>query len=101
MEDGEREDHKEDKLPWEEDVERDQGACCGRLYQDLAKRCSTNRKSSVGRSRGGSAGKNPISIHEDAGSSLASLSELRIQRGHELWCRWQTQLGSGVAVVVA
>ena len=32
--------------------------------------------------------------------SLASLSELRIRRCHELWYRSQTQLRSGVAVVV-
>ena len=31
---------------------------------------------------------------------LASLSELRIQHCHELWCRSQTKLGSGVAVAV-
>ena len=30
--------------------------------------------------------------------SLASLRELRIQHGCELWCRSQTQLGSGVVV---
>ena len=33
--------------------------------------------------------------------SLASLSGLRIQRCHELWCRSQTQLGSRTAVAVA
>ena len=32
--------------------------------------------------------------------SLASLSGLRIQPCHELWCRPWTQLGSGVAVAV-
>ena len=32
---------------------------------------------------------------------LASLSGLRIRRCHELWCRSQMQLGSGVAVAVA
>ena len=32
--------------------------------------------------------------------SLASLSGLRIWRCHELWCRWQTWLRSGVAVAV-
>ena len=31
---------------------------------------------------------------------LASLSGLGIQHCHELWCRSQTQLGSGVAVTV-
>ena len=38
--------------------------------------------------------------HEVAGSILGSLSGLRIQRYHELWCRWQIQLGSGIAVAV-
>ena len=33
--------------------------------------------------------------------SLASLSGLRILHCHELWCRSQVQLGSGVAVAVA
>ena len=33
--------------------------------------------------------------------SLASLSGLRIRCCHELWCRLQTRLGSGVAVAVA
>ena len=32
--------------------------------------------------------------------SLASVSELRIWHCSELWCRWQTQLGSQVAVAV-
>ena len=32
--------------------------------------------------------------------SLASISELRIRHCRELWCRSQTQLGSGVAVAV-
>ena len=32
--------------------------------------------------------------------SLASLSGLRIQHCHELWCRLQTWLGSGVTVAV-
>ena len=32
--------------------------------------------------------------------SLSSLSGLRIQSCHELWCSSQTQLGSGVAVAV-
>ena len=32
--------------------------------------------------------------------SLASLSGLGIKRCHELWCRSQTQLESGVAVAV-
>ena len=33
--------------------------------------------------------------------SLASFSGLRIQRGHELWCRSLTQLRSHIAVAVA
>ena len=33
--------------------------------------------------------------------SLALLSGLRIQGCHELWCRSQTRLGSGVAVAAA
>ena len=33
--------------------------------------------------------------------SLASLSGLRIQHYHDLWCRLQTGLGSSVAVAVA
>ena len=32
--------------------------------------------------------------------SLALLSGLKIQRCHELWCRSQMQLGSGVAVAM-
>ena len=32
--------------------------------------------------------------------SLASLSGLRIQRCHELWCRSKTRLGSDIAVAV-
>ena len=33
--------------------------------------------------------------------SLVSLSGLRIQLCHELWCRSQTELGSGIAVALA
>ena len=44
---------------------------------------------------------NPAGIHEDRGSSLASLSGLRIWHCHELWCRLQTWLGSGFAEAVA
>ena len=43
--------------------------------------------------------KNLTSIHEDAGSILASFSRLRI-RCHELWCRSQMWLRSCVAVAV-
>ena len=42
------------------------------------------------------------SIHdEDAGSIPVLLGVLRIQHCCELWCRSQTQLGSGLAVAVA
>ena len=43
--------------------------------------------------------KNPINIHEDVGSFLASISGLRIQCCYDL--RWQTQFRSGVSVAVA
>ena len=43
---------------------------------------------------------NPTSIHEDAGLIPVLLSGLRTQHCHELWCRSQTQLGSGIAVAV-
>ena len=33
--------------------------------------------------------------------SLALFSQLKIWHCHELWCRWQKKLGSGVAVAVA
>ena len=45
--------------------------------------------------------KNPVSTHEDAGSTLASLSGLGIRCCREPWCRLKTQLGSGVAMTVA
>ena len=43
---------------------------------------------------------NPTRIHELRVPSLALLSGLRIQHGHELWFRSQTQLGSCVAMAV-
>ena len=43
---------------------------------------------------------NLTSIHEDAGSSLASLGGLRIQCCPELWCRSQARLRFHVAVAV-
>ena len=43
---------------------------------------------------------NPTSIHEDVGSTSAFAHELRIGPCRELWCRSQTQLGSGIAVAV-
>ena len=45
--------------------------------------------------------RNPISISEDSGWSLASLSGLRIGCCRELRCRLQMWLRSGVAVTVA
>ena len=44
--------------------------------------------------------KNPTNVHKMQVGSLASLSGLRIPCGRELWCRSQTQLGSGVAVAL-
>ena len=49
----------------------------------------------------GSAEMNLTSIHEDEGSSLASFSGLRIWHCHELWCRSQMLLRSGIAMAVA
>ena len=43
---------------------------------------------------------NPTRNHELQVRSLASLSELRIQRCRELWCRSQKQLGPLLAVAV-
>ena len=60
---------------------------------------SENR--TAGSSHRGSAEMNPTSIHEDEGSPLALLSELRIWRCHELRRRLQRRLGSGIAVAVA
>ena len=45
--------------------------------------------------------KNPTSIHEDMGSILASLTELRIWHCRKLQGRSQMQLGSGMAIAVA
>ena len=44
--------------------------------------------------------KNPISVHEDSGSSLASLCGLRILCCCELRCSLQTFFGSHVTVAV-
>ena len=44
--------------------------------------------------------KNPTSIHEDMGSTPASLSGLRIWHCRELGCRFQMHLGSYVTVAV-
>ena len=55
----------------------------------------------IGRSRRGTVETNLTRNHEVLLRSLASPSELRIRRGRELWCRLQTQLGSGVAMAVA
>ena len=43
---------------------------------------------------------NLTSIHKEMGSVPVPLSGLRIWHCLELWCRSQTQLGSGVAVAV-
>ena len=48
----------------------------------------------------GSADMNPTHIHEDAVQPLASFNVLRIRCCHELWCRSQTRLRSGIAVAV-
>ena len=44
--------------------------------------------------------KNPTSIHEDAGLIPGLALLVKDQCCHELWCRSQTRLGSGVAVAV-
>ena len=58
-------------------------------------------KYAIQRSHRGSIKTNLTSIHEDEGSTLASFSGLRIWHCWELWCRSQTRLKSGVALVVA
>ena len=58
-------------------------------------------KSKTRRSHCGSAVINPTALHEDAVESLPPFSGLRIQDCHELWCRSQTQLASGVAMALA
>ena len=49
----------------------------------------------------GTAEVNTTRNHEVPGSIPGLLSGLRIQCCRELWCRLQTQLGSGMAVAVA
>ena len=44
--------------------------------------------------------KSPTSVHEDVDQSLVSLSGLRIRHCHELLCKLQLQLESGVAMAV-
>ena len=48
----------------------------------------------------GSVVANLTSIHEDVGLIPGPLSGLRIWHCHDLWCRLQMQLRSGVAVAV-
>ena len=43
---------------------------------------------------------NLTNIHEVEGSIPGLLSGLRIWHCHEVWCRSQTRLGSGIAVTV-
>ena len=44
---------------------------------------------------------NPTNIHKDTGLIPGFASGLRIRHCHELWCRSQMWLGSGVDVAVA
>ena len=52
-------------------------------------------------SRHGSAKTNLTRIYKDSGLIPGLFSGLRIRRCHELWCRLQMWLGSGVAMAVA
>ena len=49
----------------------------------------------------GSAETNLSRIHEDTGSIPDLAQWLRIRCCHELWCRLQVRLGSGIAVALA
>ena len=58
------------------------------------------KKKVTGSSCHSSVETNLTSIHEDGGSTLASLSGLKIWHCHELWCRSQMWFESGIAVAV-
>ena len=59
-----------------------------------------NKKLLQGSSLRGSVVMNPTSIHEDAGSIPGLAQWVKDPHCRELWCRSQTQLRSGVAVLV-
>ena len=44
---------------------------------------------------------NPTRNHEVAGSVPALAQWVKIRHCRELWCRWQRQLGSDIAVALA
>ena len=44
---------------------------------------------------------NPTRNHEVVGSIPGLAHWVKDPGGRELWCRWQTQLGSGIVVALA